>query len=52
MENLSVVLDGFEILSGVSFALKSGEAQAVIGPNGAGKTFLFRALLGCVPDTK
>jgi zinc transport system ATP-binding protein len=45
----SVVLDGQELLVGISFAVRKGEALAVIGPNGAGKTLLIRALLGLVP---
>jgi zinc transport system ATP-binding protein len=49
--NLSVVLDGVQILRDISFTLKHGEALAVIGPNGAGKTILFRALLGLLPYT-
>ncbi|HWE50688.1 MAG TPA: metal ABC transporter ATP-binding protein [Bryobacteraceae bacterium] len=49
--NLSVELDGIEILRDISFTLKQGEALAVIGPNGAGKTVLFRALLGLLPHT-
>src|SRR5271155_3362161 len=49
VENLSVTLDGAQILHNVSFTLKQGEAFAVIGPNGAGKTVLFRALLGLLP---
>lgn len=49
--NLSVVLDGVEILSNISFVVRQGEALAVIGPNGAGKTVLFRALLGLLPHT-
>jgi zinc transport system ATP-binding protein len=47
--NLSVVLDGIEVLRDVSFTLRQGEALAIIGPNGAGKTVLFRALLGLLP---
>ncbi len=49
--NLSVVLDGVQILRDISFSVKQGEALAVIGPNGAGKTVLFRALLGLLPRT-
>jgi zinc transport system ATP-binding protein len=49
--NLSVALDGVQILRDVSFTLRQGDALAVIGPNGAGKTVLFRALLGLVPHT-
>lgn len=49
--NLSVTLDGLQILRDISFTVKAGEALAVIGPNGAGKTVLFRALLGLLPHT-
>src|SRR5579863_1849480 len=49
--NLSVALDGAQILRDISFTLRAGEALAVIGPNGAGKTVLFRALLGLLPYT-
>ena len=49
--NLSVVLDGVQILRDISFTVRQGEALAVIGPNGAGKTVLFRALLGLLPHT-
>ena len=36
--NLSVVLDGVQILRDISFTVRQREALAVIGPNGAGKT--------------
>ncbi len=49
--NLSVVLDGGQILRDISFTVRQGDALAVIGPNGAGKTVLFRALLGLLPHT-
>lgn len=46
VQNLSITIEGNEILKNISFAVKKGEALAIIGPNGAGKTMLFRALLG------
>lgn len=49
VKNLSVTLDGEEILKNISFDIKQGEALAVIGPNGAGKSVLFRVLLGLLP---
>lgn len=49
VKNLSVTLDGENILRDISFSVKKGEAMAVIGPNGAGKTVLFRTLLGLLP---
>jgi len=49
--NVSVALDGVQIVRDVSLSVGQGEAVAVIGPNGAGKTVLFRALLGLAPYT-
>ncbi len=46
--DLHVAYDGCEIVSGVSFALGSGDWLCLIGPNGAGKTTLLRALCGLV----
>jgi heme exporter protein A len=37
------------IFSGISFALKSGEALLLTGANGAGKTTLLRTLAGFLP---
>jgi zinc transport system ATP-binding protein len=48
-ENLSVGLNGKEIIRGVSFTLGDGEVLAVIGPNGSGKTTLLKAVLGILP---
>lgn len=49
VKNLSVNLEGEQILRDISFSVKRGEALAIIGPNGAGKTMLFNALLGLAP---
>lgn len=49
VKNLSVTLDGEEILHSISFSVKKGEALAIIGPNGAGKTVLLQTLLGFIP---
>lgn len=51
VSNLSVALDGQQIVDDVSFHLKENETLAIIGPNGAGKTTVFRALLGFIPYT-
>lgn len=46
LDNLSVNLEGDQILENVSFHLHCGEIAALIGPNGAGKSTLFRSILG------
>ncbi len=49
VESLTCARGGRIVLSGVSFALASGEAALVRGPNGAGKTTLLRTLAGFLP---
>lgn len=49
VKNLSITIDSEELLQGVTFSLRKGEALAIIGPNGAGKTVLVRSLLGLLP---
>lgn len=39
------------LISGVNFALKSGDGLGIIGPSGAGKSTLIKALLGIWPTT-
>lgn len=48
IEDLSVSLDGRQVLNGASLACSPGEVVGVVGPNGAGKTSLLRAGLGLV----
>src|ERR1700742_2959008 len=40
------VRGGREVLSGLDFEARSGEALAVTGPNGSGKTSLLRLIAG------
>jgi heme exporter protein A len=49
VSGLRVDRGGRAILSGVGFALHSGEALVVLGRNGAGKSTLLRALAGLLP---
>ncbi|MDF5755709.1 ABC transporter ATP-binding protein [Spongiactinospora sp. TRM90649] len=44
--DLTVTLDGRQVLGGVDLAVARGGWLAVIGPNGAGKSTLLRALAG------
>ncbi len=47
-ENLAIRIDGRSILSGVDFAIESGEIVTVVGPNGSGKSTFMRALIGAL----
>ncbi|MCG2721861.1 MAG: metal ABC transporter ATP-binding protein [Thermodesulfovibrionales bacterium] len=49
VKNLSIRLDGHNVIENLSFQVKSGDAITILGPNGAGKTVLLRTLLGLLP---
>jgi len=49
VDQLSVRLDGHDILSDVDFDLEPGTWVGLIGPNGSGKTTLLRAIGAHVP---
>lgn len=40
---------GRQIINGVSFDVRSGEAVGILGPNGAGKTTCFYMMTGLIP---
>lgn len=48
VENLTVRYNNLEVLSDLSFNVKSGDYIGIIGPNGSGKTTLVKAMLGLV----
>jgi Fe-S cluster assembly ATP-binding protein len=46
VRNLTVAVEGKEILHGVSLDVRDGEVVALMGPNGSGKSTLAHALMG------
>lgn len=51
VQNVSLNLQGLEILKDISFQIMAGDFLALIGPNGSGKTTLIRAILGLIKPT-
>jgi branched-chain amino acid transport system ATP-binding protein len=51
VEELSLVIDGAQILRDVTLSVATGELVAVIGPNGAGKTSLLNVVSGTLRAT-
>lgn len=49
VEQVSVELDGHEILTDVGFSVESGTWIGLLGPNGSGKTTLLRAIGAHIP---
>jgi len=46
VKNIHVVVDGKEILQGLSLSVKPGEIHAMMGPNGSGKSTFAHILAG------
>lgn len=44
--DISLSINGTQVLSHIDFGLKPGEIMGLVGPNGAGKTSLCRMILG------
>jgi len=51
LEDISVTLNGVNILSHINAFIPRGVCTAIVGPNGAGKSTLAKALLGYIPHT-
>lgn len=51
IHNLTVKLNGREVLNNITLSLDEGRFLGVVGPNGGGKTTLLRAILGLIKPT-
>lgn len=47
--NLSVTLNGAQLVQPTSLSVNAGEAVGIIGLNGAGKSTLMKAIIGLIP---
>ena len=46
IKNVSLNVNGFELLHSINLTLEKGKIYGLLGPNGAGKTTLFKSMLG------
>jgi energy-coupling factor transport system ATP-binding protein len=52
IDNVSVEIDGLDVVYRVSLEAARGELVAIMGRNGAGKTTLLRAIMGLIAPTQ
>lgn len=50
-KNLSVNIDGKQIIKDIDISLKENDFLMIVGPNGSGKTTIVRSLMGDIPST-
>jgi iron(III) transport system ATP-binding protein len=51
-KNVSKAFEGKQVLSNLSFTIKSGECFTILGPSGCGKTVILRLIAGFeIPDS-
>lgn len=48
-QNVTVKINGTEILSNISFEIQKGQTVYLVGDNGSGKSILIKVLLGFIP---
>ncbi|MCD2345612.1 ABC transporter ATP-binding protein [Clostridium guangxiense] len=51
VEDVHKIIDGREIIKGISFSIKEGEVLGFLGPNGAGKSTTLRMIVGLSKPT-
>ena len=51
-KDVSLGYEGSAIVTGLSFAVETGDYLCIVGENGAGKTTLMKTLLGLIPPLK
>ena len=44
VDNLSLRMNGIDILKGISFEITSNSLTCIIGPNGSGKTSILKSI--------
>ncbi|QSI05161.1 ATP-binding cassette domain-containing protein [Treponema pedis] len=49
IENLSVFINGTEILKNIDFTVKEGQSLGIIGVSGSGKTVMMYAITSLLP---
>ena len=49
VHNLSLGIDGVQILKGLSFNIEENVLTCITGPNGSGKSSLLKVMAGDIP---